>query len=866
MKKVIALLIALSMMLCACDTVEDKSNDTVGQSSTKVENTDKGITDNTTKSQTEKLDISMNTDFESFDTANIFYNESSYQFSDNKVTTLNEILSNLQPVDIDSLTVFSSYQEWKITTYDSFNVTSYTRTFTSNGYMILDSDMNLYPDSEELLQFISQCNFNSNDDNSSITSNGEYYSIECDEPNTEDEYRDTAVECVRAWLKSMQGDDVDDYYRNDSFTIASTEKNNYLSCGYVNGRKEFVVEVCFTTKEHNEDISTFYDSYFQEGRYTEAGTFWSGNYICGRFTWEDGRCSLIDMTTRDSSKSIQDGLNGIQQGEYANFYEFARREDLQQAIEDSFIDKPLVMSKNLTITKEGNPINIDIYCREDTIDNGDTYQTEAHFCTYMNGQQTYSTGVYFYNNETGVKILELPKEFSLTFDNYDGDANPDYAVKYDEDENGSYYVLESVQSDGRVFNYSGRAYEGGIYVAGCFDASPRLQKTDNIKYVGWIFQDGKYIPTDENGNETELPEVNIYSDRLYLPDTLKLYEEDENSVTCFAWNNTDSEVSTDNKFDIEMYSGGQWKTISKDISVDTKTIAPREYVEITYDISTLKDRIAGKYRFVQQCDDYTAYGEFYLAGKENDVINITCSEVPKGATCGNFTISNMGINDIKISNVMLLHDGKEYPLEILNSENIVKSETDVEFSYILKDSVSIQDGKYSILINDSQQADINVIDTSKSNNLITVETERLDNGINLKVTNNANEDILYISPIVLQRQDNVWNTIYLTDQNYSYDYATIESGKSIEFNLVDDFRSYIDDEEFEEYYELIIEELKEDNELAEQLQEYGMYPDITIDEFKKLMIDKYCYNPNNEMLITLEYSINDEEFTSIIRP
>jgi hypothetical protein len=147
------------------------------------------------------------------------------------------------------------------------------------------------------------------------------------------------------------------------------------------------------------------------------------------------------------------------------------------------------------------------------------------FRTYMNRAMTYSTGVYFTDGETGKKIITYPKDFKLTFDNYDDDANPDYCIKYDEDEYGSYYALEGIQTDGRVFNISGRAYEGGIYVAGCFDPSPRLQRTAGMGWLGrgYDSDSGRYYPIDSSGNEIQLDDINMYSDRLYLPDELKYY-------------------------------------------------------------------------------------------------------------------------------------------------------------------------------------------------------------------------------------------------------------------------------------------------------------------------------------------------------
>ena len=300
-------------------------------------------------------------------------------------------------------------------------------------------------------------------------------------------------------------------------------------------------------------------------------------------------------------------------GKYPTFYDFARRSDLDEATEAGFVPYgDVTVSKNLTMRKNGEEIHVDVYAFDTDAEDAETVTADLDKRSYSDKEGgIYSTGVYFTDNGTATLSIQTPRDFKLTFDDYNGDGNPDYCMKYMSDANGTHYVLNNISDDGRVLNLSGRAYEGGIYVAGCFDVSPRLQKYTNTPFIGWKLENNTYIPVDEAGNTVELPPLNMYSERFYMPDGLSFYLKNENTVHCFLWNNTPTEVTTDAAYGITKYdpAAHRWETVGGG-TTDPVVIQPRCCADIAYDISCVTGDTATNYRIVQNCGDLTAFGDF----------------------------------------------------------------------------------------------------------------------------------------------------------------------------------------------------------------------------------------------------------------
>lgn len=860
--KLTAILSALMFLMCACGK-ENKSDNNI--SSEPTESTTESTTENTTESTqdttiaetTTKTVTAKPRNMDIYSYADISLGGKSFDCNYNEnVQRFTEAVKLLEPVAVSDLIINDDIQDWELSLYSNDSAIDFKRQLTSQGWLIMDNDMNFYADSPELTKLIID-GVPQSDDYIVSPEKEYYFSISCDEPSTEEEYVNTAVACTDAWLTSLQSEDTDEYYRNKSFEIVVFEdgysqKCNYLSCGMVNGKKEFVVEICFTAEDYGSN--TFYDKYYQEGRYTEAGTYWSGQYICGRFRYSDGKCSLIDMATRDGSSGIQKGLNGISAGEYKNFYEFARREDYNEALEESFESKyNYTVSRNLTMTEDGKPINIDIYAHS-SIDKetDDTYTAIWYERAYINKEGTYSTGLYFTDNRTGHMPDTLPKDFPLTFDNYDGDANPDFCCRYDSDDEGTFYTLKSIQTDGRIFNLSGRAFEGGIYIAGCTDPSPRLQRTDDIAYIGWkIDENNCYYPTDSNGNKTELPELNMYSDRYHLPNDLKMYSEDENKVTCFLWNNTDSVMTTDGTYSIEINDAGEWKTVKEGLTCESKTIQPREYAEISYDISALSERYHTTYRIVQKSGNITGYGKFCLSGEDIQNIEIIADDIYTGSNCGNFSIINHGFNEVDITSAHIQDGDKKYPFILTSS---------LTKYYFICENLPKKAGTYKLVINDTVESEIEIKDASNGFPAIDISSSLKDNTVILSIKSDTDCTLENIE--VFMKTDHGLEYSTLAPNKIS-DYS-VKKNQEFEITLKDQYSEIFDDESMKELYDFFKEYISEEDEVPTDLAELGITADTDFKTFKKIFNECFSFSPDNEYKAIISYTIDNTDYQQYI--
>lgn len=761
----------------------------------------------------------------------------------------------LKPLESSGLTLIDGGDDLKLNIFTEDGSESYTRKLSDKGWVLIDTKLNCYEDSPELSALASKIIAGSREAVTSL--DGDHYSIECEEPTTEAEYVSAAVKCCEAWFTSLQSEDTEEYYRNNGFKITEVEeesghqKCNYLSCGMVDGVKEFVVEICFNAEDCGDN--TFYDDYYQEGRYTEAGTFWSGNYICGRFKWQDGRCTLTQIGTRDQSESLQSGLNGIPDKDgYRNFFEFARRSDYKKAVEESFVPYGrCTVSANLTQTEDGKPINVDIYTNayEETKDGFNAIWDER---AYINGEATYSTGLYFTDNGTGHMPDTLPKQFDLTFDNYDGDANPDFCCRYDSDSEGTYYVLESVQTDGRIFNLSGRAFEGGIYIAGCTEPSPRLQRTANIPYIGWKKDESGYYPTDNNGTPTDLPDLNMYSDRFFLPDDLKLYSKDEDTVTCFLWNNTDSEVTTDTTYSIEMSENGKWKTVAKDLSCKSEKIEPRGYAEVSYDISSVKDRYNTVYRIVQKCGSREACGSFWLEGKEVVTIRVKAEPYLLGAASGSFSVEDNGFSETKIESAYITDGSTEYPLTIFPSD-------DTGFTFTAE-KLPEKAGKYKLVVNGSAQCSIAFKDMT--DDIPGIKAEHKIDGEDIKLSLTCSADAELINVVTFKDQGGRWSSVPFLPGDGAESY--LKKNKKFGVTLQNFFDDYLEQFDLRDLYEEHMEELDDDEETDEELAALGIDRDTSFEEFEEKLTKAFSADPEADYLFVISYVVNDVKYQTYV--
>lgn len=858
-KRIAAAVFAAMIVFTSCDIPFKKENETERPETTTKQTEVTEETEVTTETEPQETqpdpsEPEVEPEVEVKDRAHVSlgYIESD-DIGEEQTAELAAAAKELKPIDGKDITMVEDSEDWKLYLCVAKEYQNYTRRLSDVGWVIVDSDLNVYDDSPELSALVKKSLEGGSKD--LVNENNEYYTIECKEPNTEEEYVGAAVECCKEWLGSLQSEDTDNYYRNKSFEITEVEeesghqKCNYLSSGMVDGVKEFVVEICFNAEDCGED--SFYDKYYQEGRYTEAGTYWSGNYFCARFRWEDGKCTLIKIGTRDESKTVQSGLNGIQgEGGYKNFFEFARRPDYDKAVENSFVPYGrCTVSANLTQTEDGKPINIDIYSSKIENETKEGYTAIWDKRAYIDGQATYSTGLYFTDNGTGHMPDTLPKKFSLTFDNYDGDANPDFCCRYDSDSDGTYYVLESIQTDGRIFNLSGRAFEGGIYIAGCTDPSPRLQRTENIPYIGWKKDESGYYPTDSSGQPTELPDLNMYSDRLFLPGDLKLYTKDEDTVTCFIWNNTDSEITTDGTYSIEMSDNGKWKTVAEGLKCKSGKIKPREHIEVSYDISSVKDRYNTVYRIVNKCGSKEACGSFWLEGKEAVSIDVKADAYHLGASSGSFSVKDNGFKETVIKSAYITDGEKNYPLTLFSSDN--------DSYQFTAEKLPGKAGKYKLVVNDAAECSIKFVSAeAKIPELKAVPSFEGDN-IKLTLTCSANAELINI--VTYKKLGGNWSAVPFMQGDGVESY--LKTGKKSSIVLQNYFTDYFEnDEDLREAYEEAMEMFEDDEQNFSDFEKLGITADTSFEEFKEILIKGFSADPEAEYMFVIDYVADDVKY------
>jgi|GEM_PF-6234314 len=632
-----------------------------------------------------------------------------------------DAIRNLEYENIESLS-YTKTSDWEIEVDGpGAEDKTFSRVATSEGWKITAGSGYFFSESKALSDLIGSQISKTETETKEENAEEVLSTAECAEPVTDEEFVSCASDCLYNWF---DGDAtvVDEY--------GGKQKTAYLASGMVDGRKEFAVEFCFDVLDNEYR----YEDLYQEGRYTAAGTYWSGYYLCGRFAWEDGMVKFLRYGTRDSVDFLCEGLNGIiedSDSEYKTFFDFARRPDLNEVTKQNNTTRyDYTVASSVTQTMEGDVFGVEIYPSGYLTDNGNgTYTAIWYESGILNGEVSYSTGLYFTDDGTGHTEDTLPQNFDLTFDNYDGDGNPDFCCRYMEDEDGTYYTLQSIESDGRIFRLSGRAYEGGIYVAGCTEASPRLQRTEDISYVGWKKDGDRYYPTDEYGYETELPDLNMYSDRLYLPDDLRKYSEDEDTIHCFLWNNTADKITTGDTYSIEIQTGeDQYETVAENLKAKEVTIDPRGYADIEFDISKIEDRKNAYYRIVLPCGDNIAYGTFICEG--STATTVEAAPVTLGSCAGTIQVQNIGTDTLSIDEIYIDDGLSEYELTMLS-----------DTTYFINDMPK-EAGTYELCINGEITCPIEITDNQTLPN-INIDFEIKNKTLTTNIT--PDSDITLIS-------------------------------------------------------------------------------------------------------------------------
>lgn len=448
------------------------------------------------------------------------------------------------------------------------------------------------------------------------------YTYECAEPTTDEAYIEVAQEIVGQWLDSLTEETGE--FKIDTYTFAKssrTSKSEFLADGYVDGVREWVVDVRFDVEGIPED-SVFTD----DTGYNVYYHYYFGPCVLVRLKWENGICTVVgyDGSYVGASYSgyLMDGLYGIQDEDvlYPTFYEFMNDTENVDEYLTNGVYSPVIsniISHNVTMLSDGSIYYIDIggvdaYEDFQHQDNGYCYGEMLRNFSDVYGNTTYSSPVS-YNEETqSPNKLRFKEGFQLLFDDYNNDGNPDYTIKIDEDENGSTYYIENMSNDGTP---RANPYNVMIYMAGAFDDSIRLQRYEN-GYVIW------HVDNESNvlKPNIELEDYRMYSQRYYEPEPLNIYESDTTQIVCYFWNNTADAVTYSDQYSIERYTNGDWETVAENLICEGGQVEAYSYGTLKFDVSSVQETACSEYRIVIDTvandNTQTVYGCFYMGNPD----------------------------------------------------------------------------------------------------------------------------------------------------------------------------------------------------------------------------------------------------------
>jgi hypothetical protein len=345
--------------------------------------------------------------------------------------------------------------------------------------------------------------------------------------------------------------------------------------------------------------------------------------------------------------SLLDNLYGIRTSEnsensYATFYEFMNdTENLNSYLTNGTYSRLLenILSHNVLMLSNGSVYYADIgsspsYDTPEYSDGVYTGQFARQFYD-KNGESTYGSPVTYDDSTQSPTTLKFNDGFSLIFDDYNNDGNPDYTIKIDEDENGSTYYVSCMSNDGTP---RANPYNAEVYLAGCFDDSVRLQRYED-GYVCWSYDaNGRLTPG------TSLDDYRMYAQRYYEPEGINSYEDGIQNIICYLWNNTDTDQQLGNSYSVEQLINGEWSGVTEELSIsgttvindtclkyeDEKTntgstsvgsgtensnivIPAYSHIAISFDISDVTASSKSEYRIALKLNNgQTVYGGFYM--------------------------------------------------------------------------------------------------------------------------------------------------------------------------------------------------------------------------------------------------------------
>ena len=598
-------------------------------------------------------------------------------------------------------------------------------------------------------------------------------SIKCNEPKDEMDYVIMAEKLVYAWLDTLKNEK--GRYKLKKYTPQYTVIE---AMGFVGYGTEFCASVYFSTNI-NDDDSAFYS---KDG-YDTFYHYYNGPMVYVRCHYENGRCNVVDYDDAFQADLTAD-LNGIAEGtgDYPTFWEFyddtANLKNLMKKIPYSRSEG--VAAASPIMLADGRIGYVEI-CPRDGITWKQGGKSYGVYDNYFSDTKTdtYSSPID-YKDGSGACTEQYDKSFDLIWDDYNGDGNPEYAIKQDaqdEDKKGARYEVRCMSND-----MTPRSTRFDFYMAGRHEECIHLQMTEWGTVI-WSLENGKMTPNQS------IDKYRMYSRRYYLPGNLHGYT-DEKKIKCFFWNNTAKKVSTGNRYHIEYFNGDKWVKVSKNKKIKNVKCPAYRDVTLTFDISGIT-RTPGEYRIVLGKGKRKVYGGFYIRG---DRVSARIQQDE-----GSITIINDGTASLRLNELCWIKDGKpagniDLP-DIENSNVIAAGKTKV----ISPTPPANFDGKYSI------RADVGIILETKPIEYKYIryfgDAEVSERDGNLVLTVDVKNDVTGDAQVE-------WFTGTDWEETQFEDTALdLKAGKQ-EIVFTDRIAAYKDSEDYDSFYQVFMAQLE----------------------------------------------------------
>ena len=597
-------------------------------------------------------------------------------------------------------------------------------------------------------------------------------SIRCDEPVEDMDYIVLAEKLVLPWLDTLKTET--GKYKLEKYTPDHTTLE---AKGYVGNGIEFCASVYFET-DIEDEASVFYS----ENGYDTFYHYYYGPMVYVRCHYENGRCEVVDYDDAFLADLTSD-LNGTSAGTgtYPTFWEFYDdAENLEKLIKEANEPRAKEAVAGSPIMLADGQIGYVFICPR----NGAMWEQGGKFYgvfdNYFSTAQadTYSSPIDYKDN-SGACTEQYGSSFDLIWDDYNGDGNPEYAIKQDaedEDENGARYEVRCMSND-----MTPRSSRFDFYMAGRHEECIHLQMTDTGVVI-WKLEDGVMTPNKS------VDDLRMYSRRYYLPGNMRGYT-DEQEIQCFFWNNTDKEVSTGSTYHVEQRDGNEWVKVSEERTIKSVKCPAYRDVTLTFDISDIP-RTNGEYRIVLGKEKVC--GGFYIRGDR------VSAKILQDET--SITIVNDGTASLRIFDLCWVKDGEVTGQIENDGERGFGVVPAGEKKTIALHPMSTFDGRYSVRVDMGTILESEPVEYRYVRYFGDAEVSERDGQIVLTV--DVKEDVTGDASVEWFT-GNDWEETQFVSLNQE-----LKTGKQ-EIVLFDKLGLVMNSKEFEDYYQKFVEELNE---------------------------------------------------------